>query len=105
MEAGERVLVFLIGEGCVGHSGELPVEDVLVVLQRRIEKLVERTVVSEGQGEESRLDLVGYRTGLVELRDIEEIARMLPVQCRAELPAVKFRAGKDVHACVHQGQC
>ena len=105
MEADERVFVFLIGEGRIRHSVELLVEDVLVVLQRRIEKLVERTVVSEGQGEESRLDLVGYRAGLVELRDIEEIARMLPVQRRTELPAVKFRAGKDIHACVHHGQC
>lgn len=96
MEAGERVLVFLIGEGRIRHSGELLVEDVLMGLQRRIQKLMERTVVSEGQGEESRLDLVGYRAGLVELRDVEEIARMLPVQRCAELPAVKFRAGKDV---------
>ena len=96
MEAGERVLVFLIGEGRIRHSGELLVEDVLMGLQRRIQKLMERTVMSEGQGEESRLDLVGYRAGLVELRDVEEIARMLPVQRCAELPAVKFRAGKDV---------
>ena len=96
VEADERVPVFLIGEGRIGHAGELLVEDVLVVLQRRIEKFVERTVVSEGQGEEPRLDLFGYRTGLVELRNVEEIARMLPVQRRTELPAVKFRAGKDI---------
>ena len=64
MEAGERVLVFLIGEGRIRHSGELLVEDVLVVLQRRIEKFVERAVVSEGQREESRLDLARNRVGI-----------------------------------------
>ena len=79
MEAGERVLVFLIGEGRIRHSGELLVEDVLVILQRRIEKFVKRTVVSECQCEEPRLDLARNRAGLVELCDVEEIARMLPV--------------------------
>ena len=92
MEAGERVLVFLIGEGRIRHSGELLVEDVLVVLQRRIEKLVERTVVTEGQGEEPRLDFIRDRACLVELRHIEEIPRMLPIQP----PPVQFRTGKDI---------
>lgn len=41
MEADECVLVLLIGEGGIGHAGELLVEDVLVVLERWIEKLVE----------------------------------------------------------------
>ena len=41
MEADECVLVLLIGEGGIGHAGKLLVEDVLVVLERWIEKLVE----------------------------------------------------------------
>ena len=53
MEAGERVLVFLIGEGGIGHAGELLVEDVLVILECRIEKLVERTVVADSRGSSS----------------------------------------------------
>ena len=76
--------------------GELLVEDVLVVLQRRIEKLVERTVVTEGQGEKPRLDFVRDRACLVELRHIEEIPRMLPIQRRAKLPAIQLRTGKDI---------
>ena len=96
MEAGERVLVFLIGEGGIGHAGELLVEDVLVILQRRIEKLVKRAVMAESQGEEPRPDFVRDRACLVELRHVEEIPRMLPVQRRAKFPAVQFRPGKDV---------
>ena len=95
MEADERVLVLLIGEGRIGHAGELLVEDVLVILQRRIEKFVERTVVTEGQGEEPRLDFVRDYACLVELRHIEEIPRMLPVQRRAKLPAVQPTAVAD----------
>ena len=96
MEADECVLVLLIGEGGIGHAGELLVEDVLVVLERWIEKLVEGAVVSESQGEEPRLDFVRDRACLVELCHVEEIPRMLPVQRRAKLSAVQFRAGKDV---------
>lgn len=96
MEADECVLVLLIGEGGIGHAGKLLVEDVLVVLKRRIEKLMERAVVAESQGEEPRLDFVRDRACLVELRHVEEIPRMLPVQRRAKLSAVQFRAGKDV---------
>ena len=88
METDEHVLVLLIGEGSVGHAGELLVEDVLVVLKRWIEKLVERAVVTEGQSEEPRLDFIRDRACLVELRHVEEIPRMLPVQRRAKLPAI-----------------
>ena len=96
METDECGLVLLIGEGCIGHAGELLVEDVLVVLQRRIEKFVERTVVTEGQGEKPRFDFIRDRARLVELRHIEEVARMLSVQRRAKLPAVQLRTGKDI---------
>ena len=96
-KALEGLAMLGVCERRVGHAFELLFEDRLVILQDRIEKFVKGAVVAERERKESVFDFVRDFIPLEELRDVEEVSRMLPVERGAELAAVEFGTRKNGH--------
>ena len=86
------VTCFIVGEWNVARPGELRGERLGLVEPMSRDDFIEWPVVPKCIREEPVLDLRHRPATLEELRDVEKIARMLPVKRRAELPAIEFRA-------------
>jgi hypothetical protein len=61
------------------------------VLQVRPEQFAHRPVVARQKHDEGPPDVIRDPLVLKEPVDIEKIARMLPVECRAQLPSIQIR--------------
>ena len=93
----EGLAMLGVCERRVGHAFELLFEDRLVILQDRIEKFVKGAVVAECERKKSVFDFCRDFMPLEELRNVEEISRMLSVERGAELAAVEFGTRKNGH--------
>ena len=89
--------MLVIRERNVAHAGELRGERFRLVEHVRREYLVQRTVVSERQCDKAAFHVIDSPAPAEELRHVEEIARMLPVQRRTALAAVQLGTREDLH--------
>ena len=86
-----------VGERHIRHTDELLLENRLAVLQNRVKEFVQGPVVAERKREKSVFDFFRDFVPTEELRDIEEVPRVLAIQRGAELASVEFGARENGH--------
>ena len=87
--------VLLIGERRRGHSFELVGQGVALVVEIGVERLQDRAVASQQAEDETAFDLVKVFDIIEHQAYIEQIARMLAVECRRDLAAIELRKRND----------
>ena len=75
----------------VGHAREVMSEKVFNGLSVRDQQLGDRTVMAGKVGDECLPNFIWNLAGCLQVHEIKQIARMLPIQCRAQLAAVEVR--------------
>ena len=82
--------VLFVGERRRGHALELVGQGVALVVEIRIKRLQDRAVASQQAEDETALDLVKVFDIIEHQAYIEQIARMLAVECRRDLAAIEL---------------
>ena len=87
--------VLLIGERRRGHSFELVGQGVALVVEIGVERLQDRAVASQQAENEPALDRVEVFDIIEHQVYIEQVARVLAVECRRDLAAIELRKRND----------
>ena len=82
--------VLLVGERRRGHALELVGQGVALVVKIRIKRLQDRAVASQQAEDETALDLVKVFDIIEHQTYIEQVARVLAVECRRDLAAIEL---------------
>ena len=83
--------VLFIGERRRGHALELVGQGVALVVEIGVKRLQDRAVASQQAEDETALDLVKVFDIIEHQAYIEQIARMLAVECRRDLVCCQRR--------------
>ena len=87
--------VLFIGERRRGHALELVGQGVALVVEIGIERLQDRAVASQQAENEPALDRVEVFDIIEHQVYIEQVARVLAVECRRDLAAIELRKRND----------
>ena len=87
--------VLFIGERRRGHALELVGQGVALVVEIRIKRLQDRAVASQQAENEPALDRVEVFDIIEHQVYIEQVARVLAVECSRDLAAVELRQWHD----------
>ena len=82
--------MIFITERLEGHSLELRLEGRTLVLALRLDKFSDRTSMTYQTGDETVADLVNESFAVQQPLHVEQVARMLPIECGADLAAKKL---------------
>lgn len=87
--------VLFIGERRRGHALELVGQGVALVVEIGVERLQDRAVASQQAEDETAPDLVKVFNIIEHQAYIEQVARVLAVECRRDLAAIELRQRHD----------